>query len=171
MGTANSNGIDPEARVEELGLDLPDYSKVPYYGPNYGTMKSHHQVGDVLYLSGHIPEYPDGTALHPGHLGDDVTVEEGYEAARLTAINCLAGIKYAIGDLNRVKSLVRSLNFVVCTPDFYEVNKVSCGATDLFLDVFGEERGLGGRATIGVTSLADNHCFENWLTVEVETDD
>jgi hypothetical protein len=61
---------------------------------------------------------------------------------------------------------VRSLNFVVCTPDYYDVYKVSSGATDLFRDVFGEERGVGGRATIGVTSLAKNACFENWLTVE-----
>src|ERR687892_278601 len=128
--------MDANTRVEELGLDLPDYSVTPYYGPNYGTMKPHDQVD---------------------------------EAARLTAINCLAGIRYAIGDLNRVASLVRSLNFVVCTPDFYDVHKVSSGATDLFRNVFGEERGLGGRATIGVMSLARNHCFENWLTVEVQS--
>jgi len=166
----NSQEVSPEAKIEELGIELPDYSKTPYYGPNYGTMKSHHQTGNLLYLSGHIPEKTDGTAVHPGRLGAEVSVEEGYEAARLTGINCLAGIKYAIGDLSKVKFIVRSLNFVVCVPEFYEVNKVSCGATDLFAEVFGDAAGLGGRATIGVTSLADNHCFENWLTVEVETD-
>jgi enamine deaminase RidA (YjgF/YER057c/UK114 family) len=164
----HTTGYDPEARVRELGLDLPDYSETPYYGPDYGSMKSHHIVGNVLYLSGHIPEYADGTELHLGKLGKDVTIEQGYEAARLTGINCLAGIKLAIGDLRRVKSLVRSLNFVVCVPEFTDVNKVSSGATDLFKEVFGEERGLGGRATIGVTSLAHNHCFENWLTVEID---
>ena len=76
----------------------------------------------------------------------------------------------ALGSLNRVKSIVRSLNFVVCVPEFHEVNRVSSGATDLFRDVFGEEAGLGGRATIGVTSLARSNCFENWLTVEVDAD-
>jgi enamine deaminase RidA (YjgF/YER057c/UK114 family) len=159
--------MEAEARVRELGLEIPDYSETPYYGPQYGSMKAHHQVGNVLYLSGHVPEHPDGTILHPGRLGDTVTIEQGHEAARLTAINCLAGIRLALGSLDRVRSLVRSLNFVVCTPDFTDVHKVSSGATDLFVEVFGEEAGLGGRATIGVMSLARGHCFENWLTVEV----
>jgi len=110
--------MDYEERVEELGLEIPDYSKTPYYGPTYGSMKSHHQVGSLLTLSGHIPEHPDGTLLHPGRLGQDVTIEQGYEAARLSAINCLAGIRFALGDLNRVQGIVRSLNFVVCTPGF-----------------------------------------------------
>ena len=162
--------MDYEQRVKEMGLEIPDYSVTPYYGPNYGSMKAHHQVGSLLFLSGHVPEYPDGTILHPGHLGEEVTIEQGYEAARLTAINCLAGIRHAIGSLNYVKAIVRSLNFVVCTPDFPDVHKVSSGATDLFREVFGDEVGVGGRATIGVTSLARNHCFENWLTVEVETE-
>ncbi|MGQ0670032.1 MAG: RidA family protein [Actinomycetota bacterium] len=131
-------------------------------------MKAHHQVGALLFLSGHVPEETDGTILHPGRLGAEVTIEQGYKAARLTGLNCLAGIRLALGSLNRVKSIVRSLCFVVCTPEFHEVHKVSSGATDLFVEVFGEEAGLGGRATIGVTSLARNHCFEIWLTVEVK---
>ena len=156
-----------EARVVELGLEIPDYGDAVYQGLKYGTMKPHHRVGNVLYLSGHLPEYPDGSVLHPGRLGSDVSVEEGYAAARLTALNCLAGIRLALGDLDRVAGLVRSLNFVACTPDFFDVHKVSSGATDLFVEVFGEERGLGGRATIGVVSLSRGNCFENWLTVEV----
>jgi YjgF/chorismate_mutase-like, putative endoribonuclease len=107
---------DYEGRARELGLEIPDYSVTPYYGPSYGSMKAHHQVGSTLFLSGHIPEKPNGTILHPGRLGADVTVEQGYEAARLTALNCLAGIRLALGSLDRVKGLVRSLNFVVCTP-------------------------------------------------------
>jgi enamine deaminase RidA (YjgF/YER057c/UK114 family) len=159
--------LDYERRVAELGLDIPDYSSTPYYGPNYGSMKAHHQVGSLLLLSGHVPEGPDGSILHPGRIPTEVSIEQGYEAARLAGVNCLAGIRYALGKLNRVAGIVRSLCFVVCTPDFYDVHRVSSGATDLFRDVFGEEHGLGGRATIGVTSLARNHCFEIWLTVEV----
>ena len=159
--------MDYEERARELGLEIPDFSKTAYYGPSYGTMKSHHQVGSLLFLSGHIPEYPDGTILHPGCLGRDLTIEQGYEAARLTGLSCLGGIRYALGSLNRVKAIVRSLQFVVCTPDFYDVHKVSSGCTDLWRDVFGEEAGLGGRATIGVTSLARNNCHEAWLTIEV----
>jgi enamine deaminase RidA (YjgF/YER057c/UK114 family) len=160
--------MDFEARVGELGLELPDYSVTPYYGPTYGSMKSHHQVGSLLFLSGHVPELEGGGVLHPGRLGAEVTIEQGYDAARLTGVNALAGIRYALGSLNRVAAIVRSLCFVVCLPEFHDVHKVSSGATDLFRDVFGEEAGLGGRATIGVTSLARNHCFEIWLTVEVE---
>lgn len=159
--------MDYEKRVVELGLEIPDFTETPYYGPAYGSMKAHHQAGSLLFLSGHVPEAADGSILHPGSLGRDVTIEQGYEAARFTALNCLAGIRLALGTLNKVKGLVRSLNFVVCEPDFHDVNKVSSGATDLFRDVFGAEAGLGGRATIGVTSLAGNHCFENWLTLEV----
>jgi hypothetical protein len=115
--------MDAEARVRELGLDLPDYSATQYYGPSYGSMKSHHQVGSLLFLSGHVPELAGGGALHPGRLGAEVTIPQGYEAARLTGINALAGIRYAIGSLDRVRSIVRSLCFVVCLPEFHDVHK------------------------------------------------
>ena len=73
----------------------------------------------------------------------------------------------ALGDLDRVAAIIRTLNFVVCTPDFYNVHKVSSGLTDLLDEVFGSAVSLDGRATTGVTSLARNHCFETWLTAEV----
>jgi enamine deaminase RidA (YjgF/YER057c/UK114 family) len=155
-----------EERLRKLGITLPDFGSVGYYGTTYGQMKAHHRTGNLLFLSGHIPER-EGRVLHPGRLGDTVTLEQGYEAARLTGINCLAGIKHAIGDLDRLVSIVRSLCFVVCTPTFYDVHKVSSGTTDLFAEVLGE-RGIGGRATIGVMSLARNNCFETWVTAEVE---
>jgi enamine deaminase RidA (YjgF/YER057c/UK114 family) len=155
-----------EQRIQDLKITLPDFGEVGYYGESYGKMKAHHRVGNLLFLSGHVPER-NGTILHPGRLGDTLTIEQGYEAARLVGINCLAGLKHAVGDLDRVVSIVRSLCFVVCTPQFHDVHKVSSGATDLFAEVLGD-RGIGGRATIGVTSLARNHCFELWLTAEVE---
>ncbi|MGW6461392.1 RidA family protein, partial [Streptomyces sp. NPDC055078] len=155
---------DPETRVRELGLVIPDFSARAYYGSDYGSMKPHHITGSLLFLGGHTADDAEGRVRHPGRLGADVTVEEGYEAARLTALNCLGGIRLALGSLNRVRSLVRSLCFVVSTPEFEDVHKVSSGATDLFRDVFGPEAGLGGRATIGVMSLARRSCFENWLT-------
>ncbi|MDZ7788868.1 MAG: RidA family protein [Halofilum sp. (in: g-proteobacteria)] len=105
--------------------------------------------------------------LHPGQVGRDVTVEQAYEAARLAGLNCLAGIRQAVGSLDNVKALVRSLNFVVCCPEFTDPNLISSGTTDLFAEVFGEEAGVAPRATIGVTSLANNHCFETWMTLEV----
>jgi enamine deaminase RidA (YjgF/YER057c/UK114 family) len=155
-----------ERHVATLGLDVPDFVRDGYYGGSYGTMKPYHLSGNLLFLSGHVPR--DGKrVIHPGRLGKDVTVAQGYEAARATGLNVLAGIRQAVGSLDRVSSMVRSLNFVVCTPEFTEVHKVSSGMSDLFVEVFGPERGLGGRATIGVMALANGHCFETWVTVEI----
>lgn len=159
--------VDAEARVRELGLDLQDFARDGYTGLKYGSVKPHHLVGRVLYLSGHLPELADGTVVHPGMLGRDLTVEQGYAAARQAGLNALAGMRFALGDLNRVVAIIRSLNFVVSAPDFHDIHLVANGLTDLFRDVFGEEAGVGGRATVGVTSLARKHCFETWLTVEV----
>jgi enamine deaminase RidA (YjgF/YER057c/UK114 family) len=157
-----------EEKVRELGLEIPDYSAQPYLGLKYGSMKAYHHTGSLLFLSGHVPDAADDSPLHPGRLGAEVTVEQGYEAARLTAVNCLATIRLALGSLDRVACIAKSLNFVVAAPGFVDVNLVSSGATDLFRDIWGPEAGIGGRATIGVMSLAHNHCFENWLTVETK---
>ncbi len=164
---APTQAFDVEERVRDLGLEVPDFRKQPYTGLKYGSVKSHHLVGRVLYLSGHMPELADGTVVHPGVLGMDLSVEQGYAAARQAGLNAIAGIRFALGDLNRVAAIIRSLNFVVSTPDFHDIHLVANGATDLFRDVFGDEAGIGGRATVGVTSLARSHCFETWLTVEV----
>jgi len=158
-----------EDRARELGLVIPDFHADGYYGGDFGSMKSHHVVNRVLYLSGHVPEGPDGP-VNPGRLGRDVTIEQGYAAARQTGLNCLAGIRYAVGSLDRVQCLVRNLCFVAAAPDFTDVHLVSSGCSDLLRDVFGPEAGLGGRATIGVQSLAHDHCFECWLEVELVDD-
>ena len=98
-------------RLEQLGIELPDLSAGGYYGQSYGKMKTHHIVGNVLYLSGHTP-VRNGTVIHPGRIGGEVSVEQGYEAARLTGINMIAGMKHALGDLERVRGLIRCLCFV-----------------------------------------------------------
>jgi enamine deaminase RidA (YjgF/YER057c/UK114 family) len=157
----------PERLAIDMGLDLPDFDRDGYYGAGYGTMKPFHRVGSLLFLSGHVAQQGAGIT-HRGRLGADLSVEDGYAAARQTGINVLGGIRQAVGSLDRVKGIVRSLNFVVCTPEFQEVHKVSSGLSDLFLQVFGPERGLGGRATIGVMALAGGVCFETWVTVEVD---
>ncbi|HOZ33978.1 MAG TPA: RidA family protein [Tabrizicola sp.] len=157
----------PEKLALQMGLDIPDFDRDGYYGADYGTMKPYHRVGSLLFLSGHVAQI-GAEITHKGRLGRDVTVDQGYLAARQTGLNVLGGIRQAVGSLDRVKGIVRSLNFVVCTPDFEEVHKVSSGLSDLFVEVFGPERGLGGRATIGVMALANGVCFETWVTVEVE---
>lgn len=155
-----------EQRLTQLGIDLPDFGTGSYYGQTYGKMKPHHIVGNVLYLSGHTP-VKNGTVLHPGRIGGTVTVEQGYQAARQTGINMIAGMKYALGDLDRVKGLIRCLCFVACEPDFCDVHLVSSGCSDLIAEVFGDPAGIGGRATIGVQSLCDRMCFETWAEVEI----
>ena len=167
--------MNTEKKLESLGITLPDLGKwdsdygtdQKYYGQRYGRMKPFHRSGSLLILSGHVPDLPDGTVMFPGRVGAEVSVEQAYQAARQTGINCLAGIKQAIGDLDRVVALTRTLNFVVSAPGFTDPNLVSSGLTDLFAEVFGPKAGIGCRATIGVMSLANNHCFETWMDLEV----
>lgn len=155
-----------EKRLEKLGIELPIIDET-YYGTIYGKMKPHHRMGSWLCLSGQTPDLGDGTAFHPGVVGKDVSVEDAYQAARLTGLNCIAAIKNAVGDLDNVVFLARSLNFVTCAPGFTRPHEVASGLSDLFEEVFGPEIGIGCRATIGVTSLANNYCFESWVDLEV----
>ena len=113
-----------KARLEALGLTLPATEGESYYGAAYGTMKPFHITGPVLHLSGHVP-IRNGVPLHPGRLGETVSIEQGIEAAELTAMNALAGMKQALGDLERVVSLIKSLNFVACAPNFTDVHLIS----------------------------------------------
>jgi enamine deaminase RidA (YjgF/YER057c/UK114 family) len=156
-----------EQRLRDLGIELPPISEGNYYGTRYGRMKTHHIVGNVLFLSGHGPIQGDGSVLYPGRVGGEVTAEQGYAAARLTGINMIAGMRHALGDLDRVKGLIRCLCFVACEPDFSDVHLVSSGASDVLHEVFGEPAGVGGRATIGIQSLCDRMCFETWAEVEI----
>lgn len=156
----------PEAFALHMGLDIPDFERTGYYGAEYGTMKPYHRMGRLLFLSGHVAQI-GAEITHKGRLGATLTTDQGYAAARQTGLNLLGGIRQAVGSLDRVTSIIRTLNFVVCTPDYADVHKVSSGLSDLLVEVFGPERGLGGRATIGVMALAGGVCFETWATVEV----
>lgn len=155
-----------EQRLKDMGLDLHEFGGDSYYGADYGSMKPFHITGRILHLSGHVAQKPGGGILHPGRLGETVSLEQGIAAARLTGLNALAGIRQAIGDLDRVTGIIKSLNFVACAPDFDQVHKVSSGMTDLLAEVFGRDIGIGCRATIGVQALALNNCFETWMEVE-----
>ena len=95
-----------------------------------------------------------------------MSIKQGIEAAELTAMNALAGMKQALGDLGRVASLIKSLNFVARAPDFTDVHLISTAMADRLVEVLGPARGIGARATIGVQSLAGNHCYESRIEVE-----
>lgn len=159
----------PERAALALGLDIPDFAGAGYYGADYGTMKPYHRVGRLLFLSGHVGQRPDGSIVS-GRLGETLTTEQGYAAARITGLNVLGGIRQAVGSLDRVAGMVRCLNFVVCTPGYAEVHLVANGLSDVLVEVFGRDRGLGGRATIGVMALASGNCFETVATVELTGD-
>src|SRR5947207_7473685 len=110
--------MSTEANLRRLGIALPNYDEQPFAGAKYGKMRPFRIVGPVLYLAGQVPEVDDKVFL-PGKVGNALTTEQGYEAARITAINVLAGIRQAVGSLDRVECLIRSLNFVVCAPDYF----------------------------------------------------
>ena len=148
------------------GLRLPATEGESYYGTAYGTLKPFHITGSVLHLSGHVP-IRNGVSLHPGRLGETVSIEQGIEAAELTAMNALAGMKQALGDPERLVSLIKSLNFVACAPNFTDVHVVSTAMADRLMEVLRPARGIEARATIGVQSLAANHCYESWNEVEI----
>lgn len=158
-----------EARLAALGIELPlaDVGE-KYYGTRYGRMKPHYEYGKLLLLSGQTAGLDgEGRARFAGRVGRSISVEDARQAARLTGIHCVAAIKNAVGDLDRVVGIARVLNFVACDIDFTAPHLVSSAMTDLLIDVFGEEIAVAPRATIGVTSLADDYCFETWVTVEV----
>jgi enamine deaminase RidA (YjgF/YER057c/UK114 family) len=120
-----------EAKLQELGLELPP---TPRPAANYvGAV----QTGNLLFVSGHGPTQ-DGKIVYVGKVGKDLSIEEGYEAARLVALNCLASAKSVIGDLDRITRVVKILGMVNCSEDFGDQPKVINGASDLLVQLFGD---------------------------------
>lgn len=142
-----------EERLKELGLVLPT---LPEPKGSYCTTR---RAGEFLTLSGQGP-LVDGQLRYTGRIGAELTPEQGYDAARLSALNLLALLRQAAGDLERVE-LVKVLGFVAATPEFQDYPAVVNGASDLFLAVLGE-RGRHSRSAVGVYGLPFG------LPVEVE---
>jgi enamine deaminase RidA (YjgF/YER057c/UK114 family) len=150
---------NPEERLVELNITLPTPPK-PVANYVNGV-----RAGNLIFLAGKGPKYPDGTEL-TGKLGGNITIEQGYEGARQTAINQLSVLKEMLGDLNKVKRIVKVLGLVNSSPNFIEQPKVVNGFSDLMVDVFGE-KGKHARAAIGVNSLPRGQAVEIELVVEV----
>lgn len=146
--------MSAEKKLKELGISLPQPPKpVANYVPAV-------RVGSLLFVSGHGP-YQDGKTVTSGKLGKELTVEQGYQAARNVALNCLASIKATIGDLDKVKRVVKLLGMVNCTEDFKDQPKVINGASDLLVEIFGEA-GKHARSAVGMQALP------NGIPVEIE---
>jgi len=124
--------------------------------------------GNLAFVSGHGPRAADGTIACTGQLGIDVTLDEGYAAARLVAVNCLASLKHAIGSLDDVARIVKVLGFVASGPSFTRQPEVMHGFSDLLIEVFGP-RGRHARSAIGTNVLPGNQSVEVEMIVELKT--
>jgi enamine deaminase RidA (YjgF/YER057c/UK114 family) len=150
----------PEKRIQELHLTLP-----PVKPPRF-KYKPAVQVGNVLYVSGHVSLKEDGS-IWPGKLGADMKTEEGAKAARSAGIAILATVRHALGSLDKVKRLVKTLGMVNAAPDYKDQPLVINGFSELMAEVFGEEAGVGARSAVGMGSLPGNAAVEVECIFEV----
>lgn len=133
-----------EEKLKRMGLVMPEVGQ-PL--ASYTYVK---RVGEFLHLSGHGPFVGrENRQAYKGKVGREVSIEQGQEVARLVALNCLSSIKRSIGDLDKVKNIVRVTAYINCTPDLDQYYKVTDAASDLLVDLFGEA-GKHARMSIGV---------------------
>lgn len=152
---------DPETRLRDLGITLP---RVEPPVANYVRAV---RTGNLVYLAGHGPCDLNAHPEYTGKVGAGRTIEEGYAAARATAICLLASLKAEVGDLRKVRRFVKVLGMVNATDDFTQQPRVINGASDLFVEVFGD-RGRHARSAVGMASLPMNITVEIELIVEVD---
>ena len=141
-----TDAITPEARLEALGVVLPP---APEAVAKYVGVVT---VDNLAFVSGHGP-VENGELAYIGKLGESMDVATGQQAARNVALNMLATLKAELGELSRVERVVKLLVMVNCTPDFHEPPTVANGATELFIEAFGEDKGLSARSAVGMASL------------------
>ena len=153
--------MSAEDRIVELKLELPPAPKPA------GVYKPVVIVGNLAYVSGHGPLKPDGS-MFVGRVGDEVDEQTGILAARQTGLAILASLRAALGSLNRVKRVIKTLGMVNSTPDFKNHPKVINGYSELFAEVFGPDHGVGARSAIGMGSLPGNITTEIEVIVEID---
>ena len=146
-----------ERKLQQLGLSLPP-PEVPT--ANYVPVV---RTGNLLFLAGHIGDTKDGW----GKLGQEVSIEQGYEAAKKAALNSLATLKESISDLDKVKRVVKLICMFNCVPSFSDHPKVADGASDLIVELYGE-RGLHARSEVGMSGMDSNNVLELEMIVEIE---
>ncbi len=149
-----------EQKLKEMGLELgPVGTPVANFLPAV-------QTGNLLYVAGHIAGKPDGTVLNAGKVGRDVTEEQAYASAKLAMLNCLTSIKAALGDLDKVKRVVKLLVMVNADPEFDRHFVVGNGASDLLVELYGDS-GRHARSAVGMSGLPRKSCVEVEMIVEV----
>ena len=157
-GAANAQKLSPEDNLKKLGITLPS---PPTAVANYVTSV---RVGNLLFLAGHGPTR--GSAA--GKVGKELTIEQGYEAARQTGLNLLATTRAALGSLDNVKRVVKVMGMVNSAPGFAEQPRVINGFSDLMVEVFGEAIGKHARSAVGMAELPNNIPVEIEMILEVE---
>jgi len=149
-----------EAKLKEMGIELPEAPKpLAAYIPAI-------QAGEFVYTSGQVP-LAAGELKYKGKVGSDLTEEQGYEAARLCAINCLSAIKGVIGDLDKIAQVIKVTGFVNSAPGFSSQPKVVNGASEFLGQVFGDA-GKHARAAVGVSELPINAAVEVEMIVKLK---
>ena len=152
---------DPEARLGELGLTLPEPA-----APVANYVRAV-RTGNLVFTAGHGE---CGPQRHTGKVGRDLTIEQGQEAARLVGLCLLGTLKAELGDLRRVRRIVKVLGMVHSTDDFTNHPRVMNGFSDLMVAVFGEARGKHARSAVGMSSLPMDIAVEIEMVVEVGDD-
>ncbi len=151
--------VNPEENLARLGIDV---SKPPTPVANYVPAV---RTGNLVFVSGQGPRRPDGSMI-TGKVGDEVSMDEACEAARLCGIGMIAALKSVIGDLGKVRCIVKLLGMVNAAPDFNDHPKVINGCSDLLADVFGDS-GKHARSAVGMGSLPNQISVEIEMVVEV----
>lgn len=160
VAMAQIGDYNPEAKLKDLGIELSTPS------PPVANYVNAVRTGNLIFLSGKGPLKSDGTNI-TGRLGENLSIEQGYEAAKITGINQLSVLKAELGNLNKVKRIVKVLGMVNSTPDFSDQPKVVNGYSDLMVAVFGT-KGKHARAAVGMAALPGNIAVEIEMIVEVE---
>ncbi|WP_212935805.1 RidA family protein [Bacillus hominis] len=145
----------PEDKLRELEITLPAIR------PAVGNYVSCVKVGNLLFTAG------QGVDEYHGKLGKDISIDEGYKAARQSMLNLLSVVRNELGDLNKVKRVVKLLGFVNSTEDFINQPKVMNGASDVLVDIFGE-KGKHARSAVGMAQLPNNTTIEIEMVLEIE---
>jgi enamine deaminase RidA (YjgF/YER057c/UK114 family) len=148
--SSQASGFSVSARLAELGLEIPPAQVIPEgVALTYRRLVRH---GDTVWIAGHGPTYGDGWGATLGKVGRDLSVEEGIEAARLTALNVLGTMERELGSLDCVECWLKVTGYVNAVPEFTEQARVINGFSDLLLDLYGEQR-LAARSSVGVADL------------------
>lgn len=154
--------MEIEKKLNEMGYELPQLSEPA------GTYISYVQVGNILFVGGNIGRFKGEPLKYKGKVGESVTLEQAYEMARNCALNHLAKIKIALGDLDQVERIVKVNGYVNVAPDFIDVAKVINGESDLLVELWGE-LGEHTRAAVGVAALGGDAPVETEIIIQAKT--